>query len=120
MKKRKPNNSNPFPLSQSPSANKIKHKNHPKNPQRPHASTKKSSKTNKTTSVLASFKQKLQGSKFRWLNEQLYTQSSQSSCSLIEQNPQYFEQYHVGYREQTKSWPIRPVDRAISWLKRYG
>jgi len=147
-------------------------------------SASKKKKASSSSSVLASFRQKLQGSKFRWLNEQLYTQTSDSSCALIEQNPQYFEQYHVGYREvgidrepgqalrsslfalrspvlftpptvlaarvkepvlvgcmgsegrfpppasltrpppiphppsqQTKSWPVRPVDRAIRWLK---
>ena len=77
-----------------------------------------SSKQRRPTSILASFKQKLQGSKFRWLNEQLYTSTSQSSCCLMERNPEYFDQYHAGYREQTKSWPVRPVDRAIQWLKR--
>jgi len=63
------------------------------------ASKKKKAKASSSSSVLASFRQKLQGSKFRWLNEQLYTQTSDSSCALIEQNPQYFEQYHAGYRE---------------------
>lgn len=81
----------------------------------PHASK---TSTKKATSILASFKQKLQGSKFRWLNEQLYTSTSQSSCSLIKENPEYFDQYHAGYREQTKTWPVRPVDRAIQWLQR--
>ena len=94
----------------APSTEKIKSKG----PQ--HASLK--SGRRRPASILASFKQKLQGSKFRWLNEQLYTSTSQSSCSLIERNPEYFDQYHVGYREQTKSWPVRPVDRAIQWLKR--
>jgi ribosomal RNA-processing protein 8 len=83
--------------------------------QSPHARTKASTSG---TSILAAFKQKLQGSKFRWLNEQLYSSSSQSSCALLKQHPQYFEQYHEGYREQTKSWPVRPVDKAIQWLKR--
>ena len=90
---------------------KRKHHNSPKSthqakdkrrPPHVHAqcsASKKKKKAKASSSVLASFRQKLQGSKFRWLNEQLYTQTSDSSCALIEQNPQYFEQYHAGYRE---------------------
>ena len=89
---------------------KRKHHNSPKSthqakdkrrPPHVHAqcSASKKKKAKASSSVLASFRQKLQGSKFRWLNEQLYTQTSDSSCALIEQNPQYFEQYHAGYRE---------------------
>jgi ribosomal RNA-processing protein 8 len=59
---------------------------------------------------------KLTGSKFRWLNEQLYTQSSSESKKLFK-DKQLFEIYHQGFRSQIKSWPVNPVDTIIKDLK---
>ena len=81
------------------STHQVKDKRRPPHVHAQCSASKKKKKASSSSSVLASFRQKLQGSKFRWLNEQLYTQTSDSSCALIEQNPQYFEQYHAGYRE---------------------
>lgn len=67
-------------------------------------------------STLNSLKQKLQGSKFRWLNEQMYTKTGEDSLAMIRETPRLFDEYHQGYREQTKQWPERPVDRAVDWL----
>lgn len=73
---------------------------------------------NKKRSVLQSFKEKLQGSKFRWLNEVLYTRSGDEAMVLLRENPELYREYHQGFREQTKQWPERPVDKAIEWLSK--
>ncbi|KAI8102669.1 hypothetical protein M9434_005468 [Picochlorum sp. BPE23] len=72
----------------------------------------------KKRSVLQSFKEKLQGSKFRWLNEVLYTRSGDEAMVLLRENPELYREYHQGFREQTKQWPERPVDKAIEWLSK--
>lgn len=69
-------------------------------------------------SVLQAMKQRLQGGHFRWLNEKLYTTSGDDAFRLMKSDPNLYERYHDGFREQTKSWPERPVDVAIHWLKR--
>ncbi|SCU87442.1 LAFA_0E06744g1_1 [Lachancea sp. 'fantastica'] len=53
---------------------------------------------------------KLSGSRFRWINEQLYTTSSSSALDLIKKQPQLFDEYHDGFRSQVQSWPENPVD----------
>jgi len=72
----------------------------------------------KKKSVLQSFKEKLQGGKFRWLNEVLYTRSGDEAMILLRDNPELYREYHQGFREQTKQWPERPVDKAIEWLSK--
>ena len=53
---------------------------------------------------------KLSGSRFRWINEQLYTISSKSALDLIKKQPELFDEYHDGFRSQVQSWPENPVD----------
>ena len=57
-----------------------------------------------------SFLERLTSSRFRELNEELYTQSSQRSFQQFTSNPELFEQYHVGFRKQVKEWPVNPID----------
>ena len=57
-----------------------------------------------------SFLERLTSSRFRELNEELYTQSSQDSFKLFTDHPELFDQYHVGFRKQVKEWPVNPVD----------
>jgi ribosomal RNA-processing protein 8 len=70
------------------------------------------------STVLAQMKQKLEGSRFRWLNELLYTSSGSEAFEIIKRQPELYQEYHTGYRHQTESWPTRPIDEAINWLKR--
>ena len=52
-------------------------------------------------------------SKFRFLNEQLYTQSSvekEGAVKMFMNNPEQFEDYHDGYRQQVQKWPKNPLD----------
>ncbi|EKX52220.1 hypothetical protein GUITHDRAFT_84776 [Guillardia theta CCMP2712] len=62
---------------------------------------------------------KLQGSHFRMLNEELYSTSSQHAVSMMKTDPSLFDSYHEGFREQTKKWPVNPVNVIIKYLKKY-
>mmetsp|Transcript_7700 Transcript_7700/g.11347 ORF Transcript_7700/g.11347 Transcript_7700/m.11347 type:complete len:219 (+) Transcript_7700:864-1520(+) len=55
-------------------------------------------------------KRKLEGSKFRMLNEMLYTQHSQKNLKLFSESPELFEVYHKGFEEQVKEWPVNPLE----------
>ncbi|KAL6931264.1 hypothetical protein ACO0R3_002725 [Hanseniaspora guilliermondii] len=60
---------------------------------------------------------KLKGSRFRWINEQLYTNTSSSALDLITKQPELFDEYHKGFREQVTTWPINPLDIMIKNIK---
>lgn len=61
---------------------------------------------------------KLVGARFRFLNQKLYESSSEQALAYFTHNPTDFAHYHVGFREQTKSWPVNPVDIFIRRLKK--
>lgn len=60
---------------------------------------------------------KLSGSRFRWINEQLYTTSSETALSLVKSQPELFDEYHQGFRSQVQLWPENPVDVFVEQLK---
>lgn len=60
---------------------------------------------------------KLSGSRFRWINEQLYTISSESAVQLIKQQPNLFDEYHQGFRSQVQGWPQNPVNVFVDQIK---
>jgi len=60
---------------------------------------------------------KLTGSRFRWINEQLYTISSDAALKLIKEQPSLFDEYHDGFRSQVQSWPENPVDVFVNQIK---
>lgn len=60
---------------------------------------------------------KLTGSRFRWINEQLYTISSNDALKLIKDQPQLFDEYHDGFRSQVSSWPENPVDVFVEQIQ---
>ena len=41
---------------------------------------------------------RLQGGRFRWLNEKLYTCGGGEALGLLQAEPELFEQYHEGAR----------------------
>mmetsp|Transcript_52572 Transcript_52572/g.57051 ORF Transcript_52572/g.57051 Transcript_52572/m.57051 type:complete len:425 (+) Transcript_52572:44-1318(+) len=67
-------------------------------------------------SVQKAFKARLAGSRFRILNEELYTTTSKKSYDKFTENPELFEQYHDGFRHQVESWPENPVDVIVGFL----
>lgn len=69
------------------------------------------------TALQQKMKEKLSGSRFRWINEQLYTISSEQALKLIEDSPELFDEYHSGFRAQVQTWPENPVDTMIKQVK---
>ncbi|KAH3685049.1 hypothetical protein WICPIJ_003986 [Wickerhamomyces pijperi] len=73
--------------------------------------------TAKLTPLQQKMMQKLSGSRFRWINEQLYTIKSQEALQLITKQPELFDEYHEGFKSQVLSWPENPVDVFVSQVK---
>jgi ribosomal RNA-processing protein 8 len=63
-------------------------------------------------------RESLKGSRFRFLNEQMYKQSGKESMKLFQEDETAFEAYHEGYRLQIAQWPMNPLDRIINGIKR--
>uniref|UniRef100_A0A060TD75 Ribosomal RNA-processing protein 8 n=1 Tax=Blastobotrys adeninivorans TaxID=409370 RepID=A0A060TD75_BLAAD len=78
---------------------------------------KKDEKRIKLTPMQQKMQQKLMGSRFRWINEQLYTLPSEKALDLIKQHPSMFEEYHSGFRHQVQSWPQNPIDTFVDVFK---
>lgn len=74
-------------------------------------------KPKKETSLLDSFSRQLEGSKFRYINEVLYTSRGDQAVQLFKEKPQLFDEYHSGYEKQVESWPVNPLDVIISHIK---
>ena len=70
-----------------------------------------------SSQMIDKLESKLKGSKFRWINEQLYTQSGNASLEMIQKDSSLFDIYHQGFREQVTLWPLVPVDVFIKMLK---
>uniref|UniRef100_A0A914X8M6 Ribosomal RNA-processing protein 8 n=1 Tax=Plectus sambesii TaxID=2011161 RepID=A0A914X8M6_9BILA len=61
--------------------------------------------------------ERLEGARFRYINEQLYTMSGKDAVDFFQQDPEAFQLYHDGYKKQVKKWPGNPLDTIINWLK---
>ncbi|KAL4503988.1 hypothetical protein ABPG72_022618 [Tetrahymena utriculariae] len=60
--------------------------------------------------------QGLVGSKFRMINEYLYTTDSKTSADHFANNKEDFLLYHQGFQSQIVKWPEKPVDMIINEL----
>ena len=60
---------------------------------------------------------KLSGAQFRWINEQLYTSTSQAAYSMFQDDPALFSTYHEGFSKQMSKWPVSPVDEMIAYVQ---
>lgn len=76
--------------------------------------------TQKLTPLQQKMMAKLSGSRFRWINEQLYTISSQDALALVKDQPELFDEYHQGFRSQVQSWPENPVDVFVDQIRTRG
>ena len=76
--------------------------------------------TSTLTPLQVQMRQKLIGSRFRYLNETLYTTPSSSSQTLFSENPSFFTEYHEGFRRQVSTWPENPVDGFVEWILERG
>lgn len=73
------------------------------------------------TPLQQAMRQKLISSRFRHLNETLYTTDSSKAVELFNSNPELFDEYHAGFARQVKeSWPSNPVDGYIQAVRRRG
>ncbi|KAG8862280.1 25S rRNA (adenine645-N1)-methyltransferase [Tulasnella sp. 330] len=72
------------------------------------------------TPMQQTMKEKLQGGRFRYINETLYKSGSHAAHKMIMENPKTFEEYHIGFRRQVTSWPTNPVEHYISNLSSYA
>ncbi|KAI3640999.1 hypothetical protein MIR68_001877 [Amoeboaphelidium protococcarum] len=70
-------------------------------------------KQKKKQSALDKVAVKLNGARFRMLNEQLYTTPSDDAFTKFTKDPSLFQHYHCGFREQVQGWPINPLDVII-------
>ena len=68
---------------------------------------------------LAEMRRKLDGGKFRMLNEQLYMTTGEESFQTFQSDPELFDVYHQGFREMSDKWPTNPLDTFIDYVK-YG
>lgn len=65
----------------------------------------------------AEMRRKLDGGKFRMLNEQLYTTTGDEAFRTFQDDPALFDVYHQGFREQADKWPVNPLDTFIDYIK---
>ncbi|PWY84723.1 rRNA processing protein Rrp8 [Aspergillus sclerotioniger CBS 115572] len=73
------------------------------------------------TPLQQAMRQKLISSRFRHLNETLYTTPSAKAFELFSANPELFDEYHAGFSRQVKeSWPSNPVDGYIKAFRARG
>lgn len=61
---------------------------------------------------------RLKASRFRFINEQLYTQTGEQGIDVFKQDDSAFTAYHDGYRKQIEQWPINPLDRIVKSIKK--
>ena len=60
----------------------------------------------------------LRASRFRFLNEALYSSASYESKKFFKEDPEAFRAYHEGYRQQVAQWPLNPLDIIIASIKK--
>lgn len=64
------------------------------------------------------FMTRLSGSRFRILNEELYTTTSSTAFERFTSHPELYDEYHNGFRSQVEHWPVNPVDVIVGRLKK--
>lgn len=69
-----------------------------------------------SSALQKAFQERLTGSRFRILNEELYTSTSTTAFQRFQQNPSLFDEYHEGFRHQVEQWPINPVTIIVEQL----
>ncbi|KAI6175399.1 Ribosomal RNA-processing protein 8 [Aphelenchoides bicaudatus] len=95
----------------NPPSKKKKNKSKQKGPKA--QSDKSSGQKDETNDQLADPAERLIASRFRYLNEQLYTQPAKEAEEIFKDNEESFTAYHSGYRKQLEKWPLNPLDFMI-------
>lgn len=86
----------------------------------PTASVQPESSGNGLTALQSSMLTSLKGARFRSINERLYTSNSSDALELMRSEPQVFDEYHDGFRQQVRKWPRNPVDVIASLFRGKG
>ena len=68
--------------------------------------------------VSSKMSENLKSSKFRFINEKLYTTPSENAVEMFKTQPSLFDDYHDGYRQQVEKWPKNPLDMLVKELKK--
>ena len=72
----------------------------------------------KLSALQQQFAKKLEGSRFRVINERLYTTEGATAFAEFQAQPELFQAYHEGFREQASHWPVNPLHAIIDWIRR--
>eukprot|EP01080_Neovahlkampfia_damariscottae_P005137 gene5137-8743_t len=86
--------------------------------QHQHEDDLKEMENNNLSDLQKVFQKKLEGAKFRVLNEQLYTYTSDDSKKMFSEDPSLFQDYHAGYSMSMKEWPHKPINTMINFVKK--
>jgi ribosomal RNA-processing protein 8 len=60
---------------------------------------------------------KMEGARFRWINEQLYTTTGHQAKQMFDEDPSLFDIYHTGFSTQVSKWPLNPLEKIIAYVK---
>ncbi|KAK6589846.1 Rrp8p like methyltransferase involved in rRNA processing [Cryptosporidium xiaoi] len=74
-------------------------------------------KNNHEENKITGVSQRLKGSRFRKINEYLYTNKSDDAFNEYLKDDNMFEQYHSGYNAQKRLWPLDPLDKVIEYIR---
>jgi SAM-dependent methyltransferase len=69
--------------------------------------------SNSSVKGKSELRQRLESGEFRWINEQLYTCSGEDAFKLFSEDPELFDKYHAGFRNQVRKWPFDPLEEII-------
>uniref|UniRef100_A0A8D0B139 Ribosomal RNA-processing protein 8 n=1 Tax=Salvator merianae TaxID=96440 RepID=A0A8D0B139_SALMN len=73
--------------------------------------------SSRARSLRMRMEERLEAARFRYINQQLYTCSSEEAARLFQEDPEALAVYHRGFARQVARWPERPVQRLVSYLR---
>lgn len=104
--------------NQKPSTKKEKSRDAAAKPEQTKGTGKKSKKQlASSTDFHEDLADRLKASRFRYINELLYTHESEEAIDIMSQDRDAFTTYHDGYRKQLDQWPLNPLDRIIKSIR---
>ena len=71
----------------------------------------------KRTALRSKVASKMEGARFRWINEQLYTTTGNKAKQMFDEDPSLFDVYHSGFATQVSKWPLNPLDKIIAYVR---
>ena len=71
----------------------------------------------KNSKLYSKLSTQLEGSRFRMINQQLYTTTGEDGKLMFDEDPELFDVYHRGFAAQVAKWPENPIDRVIAHVQ---